>query len=177
MGFLAPAAAVAASAMSAAYTPPAAPDIVRWATENMIFDERSPLPGPFDIEKFPFLKDPLACLSPDHPAREVTLRGDAQWGKTTSIIHPTLGQWLEYAPIDVLVVHPTTSAAKEWVLRKWMPLRRQAPSLRRMFGTGGGAGLHAAGLGKGRQGSPNCTRLSAGAGALNGQFSGFLPFP
>lgn len=138
MGFLTPAALVAAQAAAAALAPPPPPDVAEWAVRNVVFDERSPFPGPFDLGRFPFLTEILDALSPEHPCREVTLRGDAQWGKTTSVIHPALGAWFEYAPLDALVVHPTGSAAKEWVRRKWLPLRRQAPALRSMFGPDGG---------------------------------------
>ncbi len=136
MGYLVPAEAVIASAFAEAMRPPPAPDITRWAVENVIFDERSPEPGSFNIEKFAFLKEIHEALSPEHPSREVTIKGSAQWGKTVSIIQPCLGAWHEYTALDSLIVHPTTTAASEWVDNKWMPMRRQAPSLRRIFGDG-----------------------------------------
>ena len=138
MGFLSSAEAAVQRGMATAMTPPPPPDITRWCTENIKFDERSPFPGWFDIERFPFLREIHEVLSPEHPSREVTLRGSAQWGKTVSVLIPTLGAWHEYGPLDSLVVHPTTSAATEWVRTKWMPLRRTAPSLIASFGRGGG---------------------------------------
>jgi len=138
MGFLASAESVIARALSQAMAPPPPPDITRWCEENIVFDERSPMPGPFRIARFPFLREIHEVLSPEHPAREVTVRGSAQWGKTVSIINPTVGAWHEYGPVDSLVVHPTTSAATEWVDNKWLPMRRQAPSLRTIFGDGRG---------------------------------------
>lgn len=118
--------------------PPPPPDISRWCAENIVFDERSPMPGPFDISLFPFLKEIHEVLSPEHASREVTIRGSAQWGKTASIIQPVLGAWHEYTPLDSLVVHPTSSSASEWVDNKWLPMRRTAPCLKRIFGMGGG---------------------------------------
>lgn len=138
MGFLSPAGLVVARAAAAAMLPPPPPDITRWCEANIVFDERSPMPGPFRIERFPFLRQIHEVLSPEHPAREVTIRGSAQWGKTVSIIQPTLGAWHEYGPLDSLVVHPTMSAATEWVNNKWLPMRRQAPGLRAIFGDGRG---------------------------------------
>ncbi|SMO98970.1 Phage terminase, large subunit GpA [Thalassovita litoralis] len=138
MGFLAAAERIVAEALSAAMAPPPRPDITRWCEENIVFDERSPLPGPFRIDRFPFLKEIHEVLSPEHPAREVTIRGSAQWGKTVSIVNPVVGAWHEFGPLDSLVVHPTTSAATEWADNKWLPMRRQAPSLRRIFGEGRG---------------------------------------
>jgi phage terminase large subunit GpA-like protein len=138
MGFLAPAEKVIASAMAAAMIPPPPPDITRWCEDNIVFDERSPMPGPFNIERFKFLAEIHEVLSPEYPCREVTIRGSAQIGKTVSIIQPTLGAWHEYTPLDSLVVHPTQPAATEWVDNKWMPMRRQADGLRRIFGDGTG---------------------------------------
>jgi len=138
MGFLAPAARIVALAAARAMMPPPPPDITRWCESNIVFDERSPMPGPFRIDRFPFLREIHEVLSPEHPAREVTVPGSAQWGKTVSVIQPTLGAWFSYTALDALVVHPTQSAATEWVDNKWLPMRRQCPDLRRIFGTGQG---------------------------------------
>lgn len=138
MGFLASAEAAVLRGLAFAMVPPPPPDITRWCEENIVFDERSPIPGPFRIERFPFLREIHEVLSPEHPAREVSVRGSAQWGKTVSLLNPTVAAWHEYGPLDSLVVHPTTSSATEWVRNKWMPMRRQAPSLREIFGDGRG---------------------------------------
>jgi phage terminase large subunit GpA-like protein len=138
MGFLSSAEAAVLRGMALAMTPPPPPDITRWCQQNIVFDERSPFPGPFDIALFPFLREVHEVLSPEHPSREVTLRGSAQWGKTVSVLIPTLAAWHEYGPLDSLVVHPTTSAATEWVRTKWMPIRRSAPALVEIFGSGRG---------------------------------------
>lgn len=143
MGFLAPAEAVIARAMAVALRPPAPPDITRWCEDNITFDDRSPMPGPFRIDRFPFLREIHEVLSPEHPCREVTVRGSAQWGKTVSIIQPVLGAWHEYGPLDSLVVHPTLAAAKEWVMNKWLPMRRSTPALRALFGSGQGDNMDA----------------------------------
>jgi len=138
MGFLAPAERVVAQALAAAMLPPPRPDITRWCEENIVFNNRSPMPGPFSIARFPFLREIHEALNPEHPCREVTIMGSAQWGKTVSIIQPVLAAWHEYTPLDSLVVHPTQGAATEWVENKWLPMRRQAPGLRELFGDGRG---------------------------------------
>lgn len=138
MGFLTSAEAAVLRGMAVAMRPPPPPDITRWCEENIVFDERSPFPGPFRIDRFPFLRRIHEVMSPEHPAREVSVRGSAQIGKTISLLNSTVAAWHEYGPLDSLVVHPTTSAATEWVRTKWMPMRRQAPSLRAVFGDGRG---------------------------------------
>lgn len=138
MGFLSPASAAVLRGIGQAMAPPPPPDITRWCEDNIEFDDRSPFPGKFRIERFPFLRRIHEVLSPEHPAREVTVRGSAQWGKTVSVVNPTVAAWHEYGPLDSLVVHPTTSAATEWARVKWLTLRRQAPSLKAIFGEGRG---------------------------------------
>jgi len=138
MGFLISAEAVLTSALARVMAPPPPFDMTRWCEENITFDERSPMPGPFRISRFPFIREIHEVLSPEHPAREVTVRGSAQWGKTVSIIQPTVGAWHEYTPLDSLVVHPTQSAATEWVDNKWLPMRRSTSALREIFGDGRG---------------------------------------
>ncbi|MBT9386974.1 phage terminase large subunit family protein [Pseudooceanicola sp. CBS1P-1] len=140
MGFLSSAEAAVLRGIARAMKPPPPPDITAWCERNIRFDERSPFPGQFQIERFPFLRRIHEVLSPEHPAREVTIRGSAQWGKTVSIINPTVAAWHEYGPLDSLVVHPTSSSATEWVRAKWMPLRREAEGLRVIFGDGLGSG-------------------------------------
>lgn len=136
MGFLAPSARVVGMAVAEAMTPPPPPDITRWCEENIKFSDRSPMPGRFKIDRFPFLREIHEVCSPEHPCREASVMGSAQWGKTVSIINPTIGAWHEYTALDSLVIHPTASAKDEWVNSKWNPMRREAPSLRKIFGIG-----------------------------------------
>ncbi|MCV2870644.1 phage terminase large subunit family protein [Defluviimonas sp. WL0002] len=138
MGFLSPARAVVARGAARAMLPPPPPDITRWCEENIVFDERSPLPGPFRIDRFPFLREIHDVLSPEHPAREVTVRGSAQIGKTVSLVLPTLGAWHANGPLDSLVVQMSYAIAKDFVLTKWGPFRRQTAAVRAIFGTGSG---------------------------------------
>lgn len=138
MGFLRSAAQVVAAAAARVMMPPDPPDITRWCEENIEFSQRAPIPGKFRIALFPFLREIHEVLSPEHPCREVTVRKSAQIGGTVSILQPMLAAWHEYVALDSLVVHPTTSSATEWVNNKWLPMRRDTPSLIRMFGSGRG---------------------------------------
>jgi phage terminase large subunit GpA-like protein len=139
MGFLTSAEGIVCAAMAGAMRPPPPPDITRWCEENITFDERSPFPGRFSIRPVMFLREIHEVLSPEHPCREVTLRGSAQIAKTESVINPAVAAWHEYMPLNSLVVHPTTKAATDWIDQKWFPLRRAAPALREMFGRGSGS--------------------------------------
>ena len=54
MGFVTSAERVVCRAMAGTMAPPLPPDITRWCVENIEFDERSPIKGPFDISRFAF---------------------------------------------------------------------------------------------------------------------------
>ena len=136
--FLVPAEMVVMGAIAAAMQPPPPPEVSGWAERNLSFDQGSPFPGPYDSSRFPMLRRIHEVLSPDHPAREVTVRGSAQIGKTDALIKPFLGCIFDMAPRNTLVVHPTNTAAAEWVRSKWMPYRRTNPRMRAVFGSSAG---------------------------------------
>lgn len=136
MSCLAPAAQIAFRAAADAWAPPPPPDPWRWTVDHVTFGHKSPRPGPFDATAFAWAQAILEALNPEHPAREVTLRGSAQFGKTETIIAPTLGCWFDRAPMNVLVVHPTGSAASDWSKDKWANFRADNPRMQAVFGRG-----------------------------------------
>lgn len=136
--FLVPAERVVLGAIATAMAPPPPPDVAAWAERHLQFDQGSPFPGPYDASRFPMLRRIHEVLSPEHPAREVTVRGSAQIGKTEAVIKPFLGCIFDMAPRNTLVVHPTAVAAAEWVRTKWMPFRRANARMRKVFGTSAG---------------------------------------
>ena len=141
MGYIAPARGVVFDALAAAMEPPPPPDVHRWARDWLRFDESSPMPGRYDAARFPFFDRMFACVSPEHPAREVTWMGSAQIAKTETFVQATLGAWFDLNPRNALVVHPTQTSAAEWVRSKWMRMRRANERLRAIFGTGGNGPL------------------------------------
>lgn len=117
-------------ATAAALAPPPPPDPWDWACEHLHFGDGDAIPGKFDAAAFAWARRPLECLSPEHPAREVSIRGSAQIGKTTMLIGSTIGCWLDRAPANILVVHPTAAAGANWSKDKLMSMRRDVPRMR-----------------------------------------------
>ncbi|TSD89079.1 terminase [Mycobacterium sp. KBS0706] len=113
--------------------PPAPPDYSAWAHEYVRFGEESPFPGRYDPRRMPQFKRILEGLSPDHPARIVTLMGSAQIGKSV-ICQVFVGGSLDLDPCQVIYYHPTESNATEWVRTKWKPMIRNTPRLRELLG-------------------------------------------
>lgn len=123
---------LAGEVMRAGLRPPPPMDLTLWATRNIRYGSESPFPGPYDPDRFPFYRRVLDVLSPDHPAREVILRGSAQIGKT-GVGEIFLGGSMDLDPCPFLYVHPTESNAHRWVRSKWWPRIRATTALTKIF--------------------------------------------
>jgi len=134
MSCIAPADRIAFEAAAEAWAPPPSPDPWEWACEHLTFGNKSPRPGRFDPRAFAYLERPLRCLNPEHPAREVTIRGSAQWGKTQTVIAAALATWFDRSPANALVVHPTSSAAADWIKDAWSNFRADNVRMQAVFG-------------------------------------------
>ena len=113
-------------------TPPPPLDLNRWAEENIVFGAESPWPGPYDPDRMPWNREILKALQPDEACRVVTLRGSAQFGKTTLAMIFTVGS-VEVEGGYLLYTHPQEDNAKRWAKTKLRPLFRQSTSLTKAF--------------------------------------------
>ena len=69
--------------LAEALEPPPPVDYLAWAETNIVFSKReSPMPGPYNRERFSYFDEILTALSPDDPCRIVTLSKSAQLGGT-----------------------------------------------------------------------------------------------
>lgn len=118
-----------------ALKPPPPVDLEAWAEENMVYGPNDPFPGEYRADRFPMLSRIFTVLGPDDPAREVTVRGSAQWGKT-NLVNIVIGALFDRAPRDTLIVFPTNGAASEWVRSKFTRLRSRIAAVKRVFGSG-----------------------------------------
>ena len=81
-----------------------------WAEENRILTrEFTSSPGRLSFDKSPYLKEPLDCLSPDSPVREIAFMKGSQLGFTQMIIENFIGYTIDIYPRSILYV----SADKE----------------------------------------------------------------
>lgn len=131
--FLADTEALALGVIATVAMPMPAPNLNAWAEHNIEFGRESPEPGPYRRDTFPYFERILDVLSPEHPARVVTLMGSAQIGKTT-LAQIFVGGSMDLDPSDMLFVHPTHDNALRWARGKWAKMRRQSEALRRVFG-------------------------------------------
>lgn len=73
----------------------------------------SPFPGDWRTDRVPYLRQPLDCLHPDHPARRVTLKFSAQTGKSEVGVC-WFGYIVDRAPGPMLTVLPTGEEAQKY---------------------------------------------------------------
>ena len=82
--------------------PPQAVDYLRWATENIVFSKReSPMPGPYNPERFSYFTEILQALSPEDPCR---ILGARCWR-----ISSPAGRWILILAISSMSIRPKTT--------------------------------------------------------------------
>jgi phage terminase large subunit GpA-like protein len=72
-----------------------------WAEQNIVISKG--IPGPLRYEKTPYTREIIDCFAPDHPAREISLMGAAQFGKTASVIVPVIGYIIANDPGPIIM--------------------------------------------------------------------------
>lgn len=120
------------SALSEAFTPPPPMDYTLWAKTNVQFGKDTEFEGSYDPDLFPFFKEVLQCLQPDHPAREVVLQKSAQIGGTI-IAQVFLGACLDLDPAGIAYFCPSLDNGKRWVRTKWNPFVKLCLPLKEAF--------------------------------------------
>jgi len=81
-----------------------------WAEKNRILTpDVSAFPGKVSYDRFPYWKEPVNTLSPDHPMRLLSIMGGAQIGKSTNFIETGIGYIIKNYPGNIIL----TSADKE----------------------------------------------------------------
>ena len=126
MTLLANAERLAHEAIAVALKPNPPVDYLAWAEANVVFDDASPFPGPWNRTLFPYFDEILRALSPQDPCRFVTLCSSAQLGKTEIGKIFALGS-VVMSRGTVLVCHPTIENASRWSRIKLQPSMRSIP--------------------------------------------------
>lgn len=120
--------------LSIGFVPPPPLDFTEWATKNVNFGNDSELSGAYNPDNFPFYREILDCLRPEHPARTVCVMKSAQIGGTV-LAQIFVGGCLALDPSPFMYFHPSLDNGKRWVRTKWSPFVRNCRSLRDVFQT------------------------------------------
>jgi len=73
-----------------------------WYEQNMIMPQGSAFPGPIKYDKTPYWREVVDCVSQMHPARDITIMGPAQNGKSVMVLNPVVGYTIALAPCNIL---------------------------------------------------------------------------
>jgi phage terminase large subunit GpA-like protein len=75
-----------------------------WAEKNRILtSDVTAFPGKMSYERFPFWREPVNNLSPDHPMRIQAIMGGAQIGKSTCFIETGIGYLIKNHPAPMVM--------------------------------------------------------------------------
>lgn len=86
-------------------------------------------PGDWETSRTPYLREPMDCLHPDHPARRVALKFSAQTGKSEVPVN-WFGFIVDRAPGTILMVLPSLDEAIKFNRVKIQPTVDASPQIR-----------------------------------------------
>jgi phage terminase large subunit GpA-like protein len=89
----------------------------------------SRFPGAWSTARTPYLREPMDCLHPDHPARKVTLKFSAQTGKSEIPVN-WFGYIVDRAPGSMMIVLPSLDEAIKFNRVKLQPTVDASPQIR-----------------------------------------------
>lgn len=111
--------------------PPPTFTVTEWAERHRILSGKdSAEPGPYRVDRTPYAREPMDCLSAHSPVEEVVLMWGAQTSKTT-IGSNWIGYLADVNPGPVMIVQPTIDMAKRYSRQRLVPMIEESPQLRR----------------------------------------------
>lgn len=114
-----------------AIKPPPLLALDEWSDRYRILTpESSSEPGPWRTERFPFTREIMACLSPQHPATEVVWMAGSQVAKTEISLN-FMGYTIHYAPAPMLYAQKTIDSVKRFSKQRLSKMIAAMPVLRR----------------------------------------------
>jgi len=119
------------AALTTAATPDQDLTVSEWADRyrKVSAESGSPFPGDWKTDRVPYLREPMDCLHPDHPARRVALKFSAQSGKSEVGVN-WFGFIVDRAPGSILTVLPTGEEANKYNRVKLQPTIDSSPRIR-----------------------------------------------
>lgn len=90
-----------------------------WAENNRILtSDVTAFPGKVSFDRFPYWREPVNCLSPDHPMRLLTIMGGAQIGKSTNFIETGIGYIIKNYPGNIILTSADTELSEGQMVKK-----------------------------------------------------------
>src|ERR1700739_3286384 len=88
-----------------------------WYESRMVMPKGSAFPGPIRYDRTPYWREPVDCFDPNHPAKDITIMGPAQMGKSIMVLNPIVGFTIEQNPGNILFLTGHSDLTKKAVLK------------------------------------------------------------
>lgn len=85
--------------------------------KKILMSSTAAIPGYVSYYNTPYWKEPVNCISPDHPAKDITIIGPAQDGKTFMVLEPMIGYTIECNPGNILHLTGNSDLSPDAALR------------------------------------------------------------
>ena len=103
--------------------------LLDWAErERIISKEASDQPGPYRVDKTPWMAEPLRCIF-DPAVEMVVMQKSAQVGWTDGMVNNFWGYVICVEPGPGMMMFPTEDSARRWNSRKFEPMLRDTPAM------------------------------------------------
>lgn len=90
-----------------------------WAEANRILtSDVTAFPGKVSFDRFPYWREPVNCLAPDHPMRLLTIMGGAQIGKSTNFIETGIGYIIKNYPGNIILTSADSELSEGQMVKK-----------------------------------------------------------
>jgi phage terminase large subunit GpA-like protein len=110
--------------------PPPNLTVSQWAERHRVLSSKdSSEPGPYRVERTPYAREPMDCLSVSSTVEEVVLMWGAQTSKTT-VMSNWIGYLADVHPGPAMIVQPTIDLAKRYSRQRLVPMIEESPRLR-----------------------------------------------
>ena len=108
--------------------------VCEWAEGYRILPQAaSAEPGPFRVDRTPYVREPIDCLSVQSPVREVSLMWAAQVAKTEGG-NNWVGSIIHLTPGPTLAIQPTVDMAKRYSKQRIATMIDETPELQEKVG-------------------------------------------
>jgi phage terminase large subunit GpA-like protein len=118
-----------ADAWSSGWEPPPAMTVSEWADARRVLSSKSSAEkGPWRTDRTPYLREIMDALSAMSPVEEIIFIKGAQVGGTECGLN-WLGYVIDIEPAPVMMVQPTTQAAKRFSKQRIAPMIADTPAI------------------------------------------------
>jgi len=116
-----------------ALAPPPELRIWEWADKYRILtSEASSEPGPWRTDRFPFTKEIMEVLSPQHPAKDIGCMKGSQIAMTETMLN-FMGYTIHYNPNPMLYIQKTVDAVKRFEAQRFKKSLEASPEIAKLL--------------------------------------------